>query len=965
MNNQEKGLQYEIFVKKFIIHNLGKNAYLWNECPENILIENNLVDSHNALRLLRKDVKEGYLHTHKDIGIDIIQLDNDCCSIIQCKNGYENGLCIHDLAGIMMRSAFLRDKTTFIYYTNCLSRNIRYLANMSPYVITIDCNSKVDKLQQVSYDNKIYFVKLSYDNTDVSNSMSQLQPSIAYSYQTEAINKFKDHFLVNNRGILSLPCGCGKTYTAFVISNAYKQIVILSPLREFASQNLNRFIEYGYIQENTLLVDTDGIRDIQIIKNFIQHNDKLLISCTYDSMDLISECLDMFTDALFIIDEFHNLSKNDISDDTNNIFKLLMSDHKILFMSATPRIYDIEYDNEDFDMMWLFGDIIYNITMTEAIENKYICDYRLWLPAIHENNEDLDKELSIYEIETNMMNRCKFLYSCLCNNGSRKCIVYCRDTGDMKNMMACMQTLNEFYIMDIVISSISCEDSEKKRKECLKQFAASDKIHVLFNIKILNECIDIPVCDSVYISYPPKNKITTIQRICRANRLDKQNPYKIANIYIWCDDYEEILETLSSIKEYDVMFQDKIKVNTVDFYHSQEDNDLQLIKKDKELVSNYTLGIKEFRLISWDDKFEMLKTYIKEYKKTPSSADKNHSIRQLGIWFIRQKQIYNKQMHIFRNSNIRNIWNEFMTENQDLFKSNDDIWMLTFHQVKDYVSQHHKLPSSENKDVAVKKLGIWVLSQKSNFKSQTNRMKNDSIKTIWHEFVQQHTKLFRDNETKWFDYLNELDEYIQKHHKLPLENDTDKNVGILGNWLSDQKYRYKKQTCIMKNEEIRNIWFRFTQKHAQYFMSNEEVWKQKLAQVEEFASQNDGKLPYLTDKDPNNKILAKWLYHQAENYKDNKQSLSDPQLRGIWEEFVCKYPCRKFLTSEQYWLQNLNKVVVYIQTYNEMPKTTKDKQLSSWVSRQRKLYANNEEIMCIPEIRVHWENFKMQWNHIS
>ena len=815
MNNQEKGLQYEIFVKKFIIHNLGKNAYLWNECPENILIENNLVDSHNALRLLRKDVKEGYLHTHKDIGIDIIQLDNDCCSIIQCKNGYENGLCIHDLAGIMMRSAFLRDKTTFIYYTNCLSRNIRYLANMSPYVITIDCNSKVDKLQQVSYDNKIYFVKLSYDNTDVSNSMSQLQPSIAYSYQTEAINKFKDHFLVNNRGILSLPCGCGKTYTAFVISNAYKQIVILSPLREFASQNLNRFIEYGYIQENTLLVDTDGIRDIQIIKNFIQHNDKLLISCTYDSMDLISECLDMFTDALFIIDEFHNLSKNDISDDTNNIFKLLMSDHKILFMSATPRIYDIEYDNEDFDMMWLFGDIIYNITMTEAIENKYICDYRLWLPAIHENNEDLDKELSIYEIETNMMNRCKFLYSCLCNNGSRKCIVYCRDTGDMKNMMACMQTLNEFYIMDIVISSISCEDSEKKRKECLKQFAASDKIHVLF------------------------------------------------------------------------------------------------------------------------------------------------------IWFIRQKQIYNKQMHIFRNSNIRNIWNEFMTENQDLFKSNDDIWMLTFHQVKDYVSQHHKLPSSENKDVAVKKLGIWVLSQKSNFKSQTNRMKNDSIKTIWHEFVQQHTKLFRDNETKWFDYLNELDEYIQKHHKLPLENDTDKNVGILGNWLSDQKYRYKKQTCIMKNEEIRNIWFRFTQKHAQYFMSNEEVWKQKLAQVEEFASQNDGKLPYLTDKDPNNKILAKWLYHQAENYKDNKQSLSDPQLRGIWEEFVCKYPCRKFLTSEQYWLQNLNKVVVYIQTYNEMPKTTKDKQLSSWVSRQRKLYANNEEIMCIPEIRVHWENFKMQWNHIS
>ena len=42
MNNQEKGLLYEKFIKSIIINNLGKNAYLWNECPENILIENKM-----------------------------------------------------------------------------------------------------------------------------------------------------------------------------------------------------------------------------------------------------------------------------------------------------------------------------------------------------------------------------------------------------------------------------------------------------------------------------------------------------------------------------------------------------------------------------------------------------------------------------------------------------------------------------------------------------------------------------------------------------------------------------------------------------------------------------------------------------------------------------------------------------------------------------------------------------------
>ena len=47
--------------------------------------------------LLRKDIKEGYLHNHKDIGIDIVQIENDKCSIVQCKNGYNNGLCVDDI----------------------------------------------------------------------------------------------------------------------------------------------------------------------------------------------------------------------------------------------------------------------------------------------------------------------------------------------------------------------------------------------------------------------------------------------------------------------------------------------------------------------------------------------------------------------------------------------------------------------------------------------------------------------------------------------------------------------------------------------------------------------------------------------------------------------------------------------------------------------------------------------------
>ena len=606
MNNIEKGFNYEKQIKKSIIENTNYNAYLWNECPEVILIENNLIKSPEHNKNIRKAIKEGTLHNHKDIGIDIIQVDsnNSCVAIIQCKNGYLNGVCIKDIAGIMTRSAFNKLLPSVIYYTDKLSNNLNMLIDLNTNVYKTDFSN-------INYkSNNIYFIKEPYITTNKISTDNIPLIFIAYGYQLEAVSKIIDNFTINNRSILAIPCGCGKTYISYLSSLKYKKIIIISPLIEFASQNLLRYIEYGYDEINTILINSDGIRDIDIIKTKIKENEKLLISSTFKSMDIINECLDLFDeDTLFIIDEFHNLSKNNISDKDDDIYKLLITNHKILFMSATPRIYDIEYldeydneddydyndDNEDdnensiidYDSKFdeLFGKIVYNMSLTDAIINKYITDYKIWLPSIHENKDELNKELSIYDINDEFKNRCKYLFSCLSNNGSRKTIIYCKDTNDMNNMIDSVNKLNDFYNLDIDIYSISCENTNKERKNILKSFSKTDdKIQLLFNIKILNECIDIPSCDSIYISYPPKNKITTIQRINRATRINKNNPYKIANIYIWCDEYEEILETLSSIKEYDIMFKDKIKINAVDFYHSKKDKELELIQNDKILL---------------------------------------------------------------------------------------------------------------------------------------------------------------------------------------------------------------------------------------------------------------------------------------------------------------------------------------------------------------------------------------------
>ncbi len=822
MNNQIKGLNYEKFIKNLIINYLNKNAYLWHECPEDILISNNLIHSHNDLRLMRKDIKlkEGHLHNYRDIGIDIIQIETENdnkCSIIQCKNGYSNGLTVNDIAGIMMRTAFANNNIkTYIYYTNKLSNPINYTSKISSFVSNIDCTNDLSQLLDINQNsNKINFIKLPFDdNHDTNENQNENKIISPFEYQLEAYNSFKNNYTNNNRGMLSLPCGTGKTYTSYLISNDYNQIIIISPLREFANQNLQRFIEYGYDESKSLLIDSDGIREIIYIENFIKTNNKFLISCTYNSMDLISECLNLFKNPLFIIDEFHNLSKANISDDNNYIYKLLKSNHRILFMSATPRIYDIEYDeSSDYEdnNCELFGEIVYQMNFTDAIANEYICDYRIWLPSIHEDNEELDRELSIYEINNKIKNRCKFLYSCIANKGSRKVIVYCKDTNDMNNMIESMKTLNDFYIMNIEIDSISCEDSESKRKQTLKNFSEeNNKINLLFNIRILNECIDIPACDSIYISYPPKNKITTIQRISRAIRKNKNNPNKIANIFIWCNEYEEILETLSSIKEYDSFFKDKIKLNILNFHNNQNKTTIKLIETDNKIINDYIIGIKEFKLYTWDEKLQMVIDYIKENNKLPSKHDKNKEIKSLGHWLSRQKKNYKNNTEIMKNEEIRNKWEEFINEYEEFFKSNEEIWEDNLNKVIEYIKKKNKLPSTHDKNKEIELMGQWLSHQKTNYKNNKHIMINKEIRNKWEKFINEYEEFFKSNEEIWQDNLNKVIEYIKKNNKLPSTEDKNKEIKSLGQWLSNQKKNYKENKHIMINKEIRNEWEKFT-----------------------------------------------------------------------------------------------------------------------------------------------------------
>jgi len=820
---------------------------------------------------------------------------------VQCKNGYKNGLTFNDLSGFFGWMSGLIKLTGYVYYTNKLSENIKCLPNP---------------------DQRIKYIKQKYNEDIIVDAViKEFKP---YDYQLKAQKEFNNNF--KNRGILTLPCGTGKTLISYLCSNSGKQIIIISPLKQFAKQNLDKFIEYGY-KNNTLLVDSDGERDVKEIKKFIESNKSFLISSTFCSIDVIYESLKYMKDPLIIIDEFHNLSKNNVINEDDNFYKLLHSEYKILFVSATPRVYELE--NEDYELD-LFGPIIYNMTFTEAIEKKYITDYKIWLPSIHEDNKKLDIELNIYEIDSVIKAKCKYLYSCLLNNGSRRCIIYCIDTKEIEEMKNGMKILNDFYCMDYEVTQITSNNTENERSNTLTNFTTNNKIQLLFSVRILDECIDIPTCDSIYITYPSKSKIRTIQRLCRCIRIDKTNKFKTGNIFIWCNEYDDILQTLSGIKEYDLFFKDKIMINQTDYFG---DSDTEEFNNDTKLIEKY----------------------IVENNKRPSSKDSNKEIKQLGMWINYQSLNYKNRKECMKKEEIYNKFTEFLQKNKKYFLNENEEWNNNLQSVEEYINKNKKLPTSTSKEIIVSKLGQWLSRQKTNFK---NNKFDEDTKVKWEQFIDKYKDYLMDNITEWNNKYEELIKYLDEFKKRPSKVDKDIKVKQLNSWLSTQINSYKKTDKIMKDENIRKKWNEFINddQYEEYFdNNNEDEWFEKLNEFKKYIIENKS-LPHFSEQ------LGTWYKKQIFKYKNKKNIMTVKRIYDEWTNFNNDTNYYEYLNLDIVeWKDKLSKLEDYIIENDKRP-SAKDpdenvRALGNWCVKQIQNYKNNKDILKKENIRKIWKDF--------
>ena len=798
--------------------------------------------------------KEDNRMSKQDTGIDASDLDK---SIVQCK--------------LRMNNLTLKECSTFFASQVIMCKETKKpIIRWEKMILSRNSESKLSEHLQFSKDEE-RFEDITFETKEVLNYCQYLlnNPPTYDSdednfvelryYQNEAI----DIIQKNNNSIICIPTGCGKNVIIIHSMLEKKKYLILVPRIILMEQIKEEIIRFNLKNKIQCIGDSSKVEVIN----------KDIIICVYNSIGLINIPFGDF--EKIYVDEAHHINlpeiyyDNEYDDDGNDEYENEPNKESYIDKIAKLKQYKNNvYLSATIDDIDDF--VMYKKEIREMIELGYISDYQIHIPIF--NNDPDDKAV------------CKHLIQ-----NYRNIILYCSSQNEGKRINKLMNKL-----MKGCSDYIDCNTNKKKRKDIIRKYKEG-KIPFLVNVRILVEGFDAPITKGVCFMHLPSNQTTLIQIIGRALR--KHSDKTFANIILPFskdEDENSINQFLKIMSLNDRRIKKSFSEKTIGGYISieniNEDNDNEYEKSENELELKYNLifdNMGEFLNGTevWELKLEKVKKYIDENDKRPSSSENiDKEINQLGTWISTQLQNYKKKTEIMKNDKIYNQWTDFINDSKysKYFLSNEEKWIFKLEEVKKYINENDKKPSSYGSNKEIKQLATWINCQNQNYKKKSQTMKNDEIYNQWTNFINdsKYSKYFLSNEEQWNIKLEEVKKYIDENDKRPSSSENiDKEIKQLAAWINCQNKNYKDKLYIMKNDEIYNQWTDFINdsKYSKYFLSNEEQWNIKLEEVKKYIDEND-KRPI--------KQLATWINTQLHNYNKVKKSMKNDEIYKQWTDFI-------------------------------------------------------------------------------
>ena len=428
---------------------------------------------------------------------------------------------------------------------------------------------------EIERENSDSQSKSSSTNKNININIGQYSPHLIgfqpRDDQLELLDKLKKHLIENGntRGQIRLPPGYGKTQIGcclFPIEQKMKRILILVPSIKLAKETAKRVMNFHKTNLNINCFKYYEVHSEGGTFDIVEMNTQEYV-CVIGVYNSVAKLHDAREFDITIFDEAHRTSiktrGNDENDnDVNEThFTYALYNENIqskfrLFMTATPRI--IVNDENSMSNIEKYGDVIYSMTIREAVKKHIINDYKIWL-YVKEQNEQLS-------IETDG-ERFALLLKFLENSKGNKTLIVCRSIKGC-NFVASKLKVHHFENVYSVHSQMNKNDVDRD----INLFKSTEDKSCLCAVNMFKEGIDCPAIDSVVfyderssvidvlqivgrgLRYKPHLQFTDIGILCSINpneRLEEQSEMRYLRMIIqnMLDSNEELTNNLQVFKE--------------------------------------------------------------------------------------------------------------------------------------------------------------------------------------------------------------------------------------------------------------------------------------------------------------------------------------------------------------------------------------------------------------------------------
>ena len=644
--------------------------------------------------------------------------------------------------------------------------------------------------------------------------------------QIDALTACKE----NEKGIIRMCCGSGKTMVEIELCLQENISCLVAPRNALLKQHILEFkkkvnykdasneFEYSFSTKTFELFTINCETDYE---NYKLSTKKVCFIINNSSLTKLP-----VTPDILIVDESHTHKMTVFKS------KILKNVKRKYFFTATPQ------DMTDTDF---YGPVINTYDYLQALNDKFVTKFKI-VPIWKKENFHIELQ---EKMDQRNLTHCIHFYETVKENDSS----------------------HNLALSDVPIKELKngqkITDQTKNRDTVFKNF--KEKGGHLLSCKTISYGIDIPECDSVFLSYVGNSIPDSVQKMMRAIRLNNAKKDKVAYIFVLMDipepeTFDEELDITSTIKELQQQLVFKISgilkegldLDILQDYHPHNiKRTINNLNEEKEEL------LEELELIGNSSESENEGSSEEDESEGSSVGTDNETqikdrVKEIDEEIKKLEEDYIVHEETIKKSSFSDFFDDYQLQTwyvngkiKSKINKLDEQWQTKFEKLK---KLNGNMPSPKQN----KSLNVWCQNKRSAYKK--NKLCDERITLLesLSEWVWE-----KDLDILWqinFEELKKLNGKMPSKHSKIIEEK------LLGSWCSHQRVDYKKnKLCEEKITQLESL-----QKWQWNVL--DESWQIKFEQLKKL----NGKMLLRHSKIIEEKLLSSWCSHQRENYKKNK-----------------------------------------------------------------------------------------------